>query len=154
MGRPSPPHLHRSGRSRLAPDCWRHTEPLPPPAAPCPQELHYLWTAPLEAGAILGLLAYLTGTAMLPGLGVILLVLPLQYFFGYKIIKIKLAWAKHAAIRSGILQVGCMLRWEGKRGRRRWAALRMASRSEASPEHHLNARERPCTQRRRLFRCL
>lgn len=41
---------------------------------------------------------------MLPGLGVILLVLPLQYFFGYKIIRIKMAWAQHAAKRSGILQ--------------------------------------------------
>ncbi len=37
-------------------------------------EFHYLWTAPLEAGAILGLLGYLTGNAMLPGLAVILLV--------------------------------------------------------------------------------
>jgi hypothetical protein len=41
---------------------------------------------------------------MLPGLGVILLVLPLQYFFGYKIIRIKMQCAKHAAERSGTLQ--------------------------------------------------
>ena len=74
--------------------------PLPLPR----QEFHYLWTAPLEAAAILALLGYLTGDAMLPGLGVILLVLPLQYFFGYKIIQIKLQNAKYVAQRSSILQ--------------------------------------------------
>ncbi|GLC48313.1 hypothetical protein PLESTB_000082600 [Pleodorina starrii] len=67
-------------------------------------ELHYLWTAPLEAAAILALLGYLTNDSMLPGLGVILLVLPLQYFFGYKIIQIKLQTAGHVAQRSSILQ--------------------------------------------------
>ncbi|KXZ54551.1 hypothetical protein GPECTOR_4g616 [Gonium pectorale] len=67
-------------------------------------ELHYLWTAPLEAAAILSLLGYLTGASMLPGLGVILLVLPLQYIFGYKIIRIKLEAAQHVAQRSSVLQ--------------------------------------------------
>ncbi|GIL86269.1 hypothetical protein Vretimale_13733 [Volvox reticuliferus] len=67
-------------------------------------EFHYLWTAPFEAAAILALLGYLTKDSMLPGLGVILLVLPLQYFFGYKIIQIKLQNAKHVALRSSILQ--------------------------------------------------
>ncbi|GLI68304.1 hypothetical protein VaNZ11_012665 [Volvox africanus] len=67
-------------------------------------EFHYLWTAPFEAAAILALLGYLTNDSMLPGLGVILLVLPLQYFFGYKIIQIKLQNAKHVALRSSILQ--------------------------------------------------
>ncbi|GLC60118.1 hypothetical protein PLESTB_001575900 [Pleodorina starrii] len=67
-------------------------------------EFHYLWTAPFEAAAILALLGYLTNDSMLPGLGVILLVLPLQYFFGYKIIRIKLANAAHVAERSSILQ--------------------------------------------------
>ncbi len=32
-------------------------------------------------------------------------ILPLQYFFGYKIVKIKLENARHVATRSGILQV-------------------------------------------------
>ena len=76
----------------------------PPRPRPPLQEFHYLWTAPLEAAAILALLANLTGDSMLPGLGVILLVLPLQYVFGYKIIQIKMEWAKHAATRSGVLQ--------------------------------------------------
>ncbi|KXZ44762.1 hypothetical protein GPECTOR_62g877 [Gonium pectorale] len=67
-------------------------------------EFHYLWTAPFEAAAILALLGYLTNDSMLPGLGVILLVLPLQYIFGYKIIKIKMENAKYVAHRSSILQ--------------------------------------------------
>ncbi|KAG2424609.1 hypothetical protein HXX76_014334 [Chlamydomonas incerta] len=67
-------------------------------------ELHYLWTAPLEAAAILALLGYLTGESILPGLGVILLVLPLQYFFGWRIIQIKLQTAGLVAQRSSILQ--------------------------------------------------
>ncbi|PNH10694.1 Multidrug resistance-associated protein 1 [Tetrabaena socialis] len=67
-------------------------------------EFHYLWTAPFEAAAILSLLGYLTNNSMLPGLGVILLVLPLQYIFGYKIVQIKLANAKQVAKRSAILQ--------------------------------------------------
>ncbi|KAG2500519.1 hypothetical protein HYH03_001296 [Edaphochlamys debaryana] len=68
------------------------------------QEFHYLWTAPLEAAAILALLGYLTGDSMLPGLGAILIVLPLQYFFGYAIIKIKLKNAGFVAHRSCIMQ--------------------------------------------------
>ncbi|KAG2426904.1 hypothetical protein HXX76_012691 [Chlamydomonas incerta] len=67
-------------------------------------EFHYLWTAPFEAAAILALLGYLTRDSILPGLGVILLVLPLQYYFGYKIIQIKLQNAKHVALRSAIMQ--------------------------------------------------
>ncbi|GLC53728.1 hypothetical protein PLESTB_000780900 [Pleodorina starrii] len=67
-------------------------------------EFHYLWTAPFDAAAILALLGYLTNDSMLPGLGVILLVLPLQYFFGYKIIQIKMQNAKLVAHRSSILQ--------------------------------------------------
>ncbi len=39
-----------------------------------PQEFHYLWTAPLEAAAILALLGYLTSDAMLPGLAVLFIV--------------------------------------------------------------------------------
>ncbi|GFR49015.1 hypothetical protein Agub_g11036, partial [Astrephomene gubernaculifera] len=67
-------------------------------------ELHYLWTAPFEAAAILGLLGYLTNDSMLPGLGVILLVLPLQYFFGWKIIQLKLKGAELVASRSSVIQ--------------------------------------------------
>jgi ATP-binding cassette, subfamily C (CFTR/MRP), member 1 len=37
-------------------------------------EIHYLWTAPLEAAAILGLLGYLVGVYSLPGWGVIIIV--------------------------------------------------------------------------------
>ncbi len=72
--------------------------------ASVPQEFHYLWTAPLEAAAILSLLGYLTNDSMLPGLGVILLVLPLQYYFGYKTIKIKLENASNVGKRGAIMQ--------------------------------------------------
>ena len=58
------------------------TSPRDHPRPPNLQEFHYLWTAPLEAAAILGLLGYLTNNAMLPGLGVILVVLPLQVCAG------------------------------------------------------------------------
>ncbi|KAG2500538.1 hypothetical protein HYH03_001315 [Edaphochlamys debaryana] len=68
------------------------------------QEFHYLWTAPLEAAAILSLLGYLTGDSMLPGLGAILIVLPLQYVFGYFTIKLKLKNAGFVSHRSSIMQ--------------------------------------------------
>lgn len=47
---------------------------LPRTWSPAPQEFHYLWTAPLEAAAILALLGYLTSDAMLPGLAVLFIV--------------------------------------------------------------------------------
>jgi ATP-binding cassette, subfamily C (CFTR/MRP), member 1 len=37
-------------------------------------EIHYLWTAPFEAIAILGILGYLVGVYSLPGWGVIIIV--------------------------------------------------------------------------------
>jgi hypothetical protein len=56
------------------------------------QHVHNVWTAPLEAAAIIGLLLWRTGGVYgLPALGVILVVLPLQYFFGYKIAMNKMA---------------------------------------------------------------
>jgi hypothetical protein len=42
------------------------------------QEIHYLWGAPIEAGAILALLASLVGIYCLPGVGVLCLVVPAQ----------------------------------------------------------------------------
>lgn len=51
-----------------------------------------VWTAPLEAAAIIGLLLWRTGGVYgLPALGVVLVVLPLQYYFGYKIAQHKAA---------------------------------------------------------------
>ena len=67
------------------------------------QEFHWLWTAPLEASGIVVLLGIMTGTNMLPGLGVILLVVPLQYYFGLKIVGYKMANAKNVQQRSGML---------------------------------------------------
>ncbi|GBF99292.1 ABC transporter [Raphidocelis subcapitata] len=56
------------------------------------QHCHNVWTAPLEAGAIIGLLLWRTGGVYgLPALGVVMIVLPLQYFLGYKIASYKMA---------------------------------------------------------------
>ncbi|KAG2422455.1 hypothetical protein HXX76_016025 [Chlamydomonas incerta] len=53
--------------------------------------LQNVWTAPLEAIAIIALLLYLTnGTYGLPALGVVVFILPLQYYLGYRIAKYKL----------------------------------------------------------------
>jgi ATP-binding cassette, subfamily C (CFTR/MRP), member 1 len=68
------------------------------------QEIHYLWTAPIEAGAILIILAILVGVYALPGWGVIMIVLPAQYFFGWKIIQTKVENAKNTQARGGIIQ--------------------------------------------------
>uniref|UniRef100_A0A7S0R450 Uncharacterized protein n=1 Tax=Chlamydomonas leiostraca TaxID=1034604 RepID=A0A7S0R450_9CHLO len=52
---------------------------------------HNVWTAPLEATAIIALLLSLTeGTYGLPALGIVVFVLPLQYYMGYRIAKYKL----------------------------------------------------------------
>lgn len=56
------------------------------------QHFHNVWTAPLEAATIIALLLWRTGGAYgLPALGVVLVVLPLQYFFGYRIASYKMA---------------------------------------------------------------
>lgn len=56
------------------------------------QHFHNVWTAPLEAATIIGLLLWRTGGAYgLPALGVVMVVLPLQYYFGYLIAKYKMA---------------------------------------------------------------
>eukprot|EP00798_Chlamydomonas_sp_ICE-L_P017393 gene17393-23693_t len=52
---------------------------------------HNIWTAPLETAAIIALLLSLTGVYGLPALGIVLFVLPLQYYFGYKIATYKTA---------------------------------------------------------------
>jgi ATP-binding cassette, subfamily C (CFTR/MRP), member 1 len=47
--------------------------------------LQYLWSSTIEALGIVGVLLGLAGEAALPGFGVMLVVLPLQYFIGVKI---------------------------------------------------------------------
>jgi hypothetical protein len=68
------------------------------------QEIHYLWTAPIEAGAILTILAVLVRVYALPGWGVVFIVLPCQYLFGWMIIKNKIKNAKNTQARGGIIQ--------------------------------------------------
>lgn len=60
--------------------------------------IHYLWSGPLEALAIVGLLIYLTGYSALVGLGLLLIILPLQYFIGTKITQIR---AKNIDVTGG-----------------------------------------------------
>ncbi|WIA12457.1 hypothetical protein OEZ85_012492 [Tetradesmus obliquus] len=68
------------------------------------QEIHYLWTAPIEAGAILTILAILVKVYSLPGWGVIMIVMPCQYFFGWKIIQNKVKNSKNTQARGGMIQ--------------------------------------------------
>uniref|UniRef100_A0A383WNY2 Uncharacterized protein n=1 Tax=Tetradesmus obliquus TaxID=3088 RepID=A0A383WNY2_TETOB len=67
-------------------------------------EIHYLWTAPIEAGAILTILAVLVKVYALPGWGVICIVMPMQYLFGWMIIKNKIKNSKNTQERGGIIQ--------------------------------------------------
>ena len=53
--------------------------------------IHNVWTAPLEALAIIALLLSLTkGIYGLPALGIVIFVLPLQYYFGLRMARYKL----------------------------------------------------------------
>lgn len=72
----------------------------PPPEAILPDtRLHVPYAthacirrgAPIEAGTILVLLATLVGVNCLPGVGLVCLVVPAQYYFGWRIIKNKVA---------------------------------------------------------------
>jgi hypothetical protein len=63
------------------------------------QALHNVWTAPIETAAIIALLLWLTGKFGLPALGVIIFILPLQYYFGYLITQYKLENVKISEAR-------------------------------------------------------
>jgi hypothetical protein len=60
--------------------------------------------APIEAIAILGLLGSLVGIYSLPGVFVVCLVVPAQYYFGFRIIKNKVANAHNVNERFSIVQ--------------------------------------------------
>jgi ATP-binding cassette, subfamily C (CFTR/MRP), member 1 len=68
------------------------------------QQIHYLWTAPLEALTILSLLCSLTKQYAIPGFAIVGLIMPLQYYFGYLTTKAKYANAKNAAARVALAQ--------------------------------------------------
>ncbi|GBF87685.1 hypothetical protein Rsub_00396 [Raphidocelis subcapitata] len=68
------------------------------------QEIHFLWGAPIEAAAILALLASLVGIYCLPGVGVLCLVVPAQYYFGFRIIRNKMANFPNTSARYSIIQ--------------------------------------------------
>lgn len=68
------------------------------------QEVHYLWGAPVEAGAILALLGTLVGVYCIGGVIIVCMVVPLQYYFGYKIIKNKIKNAPNVTERWSIIQ--------------------------------------------------
>lgn len=68
------------------------------------QQVHYLWTAPLEAIAILGLLTYLTKVYALPAYVIVFGVVLLQYYAGFLISKAKKAIVQKAASRVALAQ--------------------------------------------------
>ncbi|KAI8468106.1 MAG: hypothetical protein J3K34DRAFT_479395 [Monoraphidium minutum] len=68
------------------------------------QEIHFLWGAPIEAIAIMALLATLVGRYCLPGVGILCLVVPAQYYFGYQIIKNKIANFHNTNERYSVIQ--------------------------------------------------
>lgn len=68
------------------------------------QEIHYLWGAPIEAAAILILLGTLVGIYCLPAVGIIGIVLPLQYYFGLLIVKNKKKNTANIQERFSIMQ--------------------------------------------------
>ena len=66
--------------------------------------MHYLWTAPIEAGAILTILVVLVKEWALPGWGVVFFVMPMQYFFGWRIIVAKKANVANTQARGALFQ--------------------------------------------------
>ncbi|KAG1659734.1 hypothetical protein FOA52_006004 [Chlamydomonas sp. UWO 241] len=67
-------------------------------------DIHYLWTAPIEAIAILTILTVLVGKWAAPGWALVAVVMGSQYFFGYRIILHKKANMKNIQARSAIFQ--------------------------------------------------
>ena len=56
----------------------------------CPvQELHFLWSAPVEAAVLLGLLSTLVHVWILPAVALVLAMVSVQYYFGFAIAKAK-----------------------------------------------------------------
>jgi ATP-binding cassette, subfamily C (CFTR/MRP), member 1 len=68
------------------------------------QQLHYLWTAPIEALTILSLLASLTKQYALPGFGIVAIIVPLQYLFGYLTACYKYGNAANVGARVALAQ--------------------------------------------------
>lgn len=67
----------RRRRRHARPAAPRPTRAAPPLVNPCRG-------APIEAAAILALLATLVGVYSLPGVAIVCAVVPLQYYFGFK----------------------------------------------------------------------
>lgn len=67
---------------------------------------HHHRGAPIEAAAILALLATLVGIYSLPGVAIVCLVVPAQYYFGWCIIKNKVKNQPNTNERFSIIQVG------------------------------------------------
>jgi len=80
------PSVHNDGAgnvvSLVSTDCSKMYEGV--------QAFHNVWTAPAETAAIIALLLSQTKEYGLPALGIVIFVLPLQYYFGYLIAKDKL----------------------------------------------------------------
>lgn len=64
----------------------------------------FRWGAPVEAVAIMVLLGSLVGVNCLPGVGAICMIVPLQYYFGWRIIKNKVALSHNVNERFSVIQ--------------------------------------------------
>mmetsp|Transcript_12259 Transcript_12259/g.33459 ORF Transcript_12259/g.33459 Transcript_12259/m.33459 type:complete len:1462 (-) Transcript_12259:707-5092(-) len=83
--------------SLVSTDCTRLYEGI--------QHMHNVWTTPLEAIAIIALALYLTsGIAALPTLWILIVVIPLQYYLGFRIARYKFEAAKSADQRLSSVQ--------------------------------------------------
>ncbi len=69
------------------------------------QEIHYLWGAPVEATAIIILLATLVGKYCVPAVIIICAIVPAQYCFGFMIIKNKIKASKFVSERWSVFNV-------------------------------------------------
>ncbi|KAG1674667.1 hypothetical protein FOA52_007191 [Chlamydomonas sp. UWO 241] len=67
-------------------------------------DVHYLWTAPIEAIAILTILTVLVGMWAVPGWALVFVVMSSQYYFGYRIILHKKDNSANIQARSAIFQ--------------------------------------------------
>lgn len=68
------------------------------------QEIHYLWTAPLEAATIMGLLGSMVHEYALPGVALVVVLYLLQYWFGGIIVRTNMSNAVNTQARGAIIQ--------------------------------------------------
>mmetsp|Transcript_35993 Transcript_35993/g.59943 ORF Transcript_35993/g.59943 Transcript_35993/m.59943 type:complete len:1348 (+) Transcript_35993:160-4203(+) len=66
--------------------------------------IHFLWSGPVEAVAILILLATVLKLSVLPGVGLILLVVPVQFYIGVKVANLRKKTSQASSNRVQVMQ--------------------------------------------------